>query len=825
MTNSYSIQQLAEFLPNCDFYFFSPEEKIKKLLIDSRQFLIANETLFIALKSNRNNGNNYINELYEKGVKNFLVSEKPNLSLYPSANFIVVEDTRIALQKIAQKHRKKFNFPVIGITGSNGKTIVKEWLYQLLSPEFNIVKSPKSFNSQIGVPLSIWEMNDEHQLGIFEAGISQPNEMELLQNIIQPTIGIITNIKTAHSENFSNSLEIAKEKTKLFKENSSVIYCKDYPEINDAIDTAKSLKLFNWSQKNKANLMLNKIEKKTNSTQIKGIYDNKFIEIEIPFIDEASIENAINCWCVMLFLNYDNSIISDRFINLQSVAMRLQMKEGINGCTIINDYYNSDLGSLEIALQYLKNQKRNSKKTLILSDILQSVKNPEQFYSKLNNLIAINGIEKLICIGPELKKRNAIFETVEKIFFETTQDFLNNILAEYFWNETILIKGSRKFEFEHIARLLEEKSHETVLEINLENLIENVNYYKNLIEPKTKIMAMVKAFSYGSGTFEIASALQFQNINYLAVAYADEGVELRKKGIHLPIMVMNPSEDSFEALFRNNLEPEIYNFRILDSFSRALKKHFPYNKKFPIHIKINTGMNRLGFDLSEIDKLCTKINDVKQIKIASVFSHLVASENNSFKDFTLQQIQDFENVCSQIKQEIGENFLRHLSNTSGIKNYPQASYEMVRLGIGMYGIGNSDDEKKSLLPVGRLKTTINQIRKVNKEQTVGYNRAGKLNKDSLIATLPIGYADGFSRKLGNGVGKVYINGKLAPTVGNICMDMTMIDVTDINCFEGDEAIIFGPEYPIYNLAKNLDTIPYEVLTMVSQRVKRVFMQE
>jgi alanine racemase len=825
MTNSYSIQQVAEFLPNCDFYLFSPEEKVKKILIDSRQYSAAGDTLFIALKSARNNGHNFINELYEKGVRNFLVSEKPNLSAYPLANFIVVEDTKFALQKIAQKHREKFNFPVIGITGSNGKTIVKEWLYQLLSPEYNIVKNPKSFNSQIGVPLSVWEMNFEHQLGIFEAGISQQNEMEALQNIIQPTISIITNIKTAHSENFLNSYEIAKEKIKLTKENSTLIYCKDYQEINDAIENSKPLHLFNWSQKTKANLIINKIEKKKNSTQIKGICNNQFIETEIPFIDDASIENAINCWCVMLYLNYENSIINERFNNLQSVAMRLQMKEGINGCSIINDYYNSDLDSLEIALHYLKNQKRNSKKTLILSDILQSVKNPEQFYTKLNGLISISGIEKLICVGPELKARNAIFETKEKLFFETTQDLLDKVLPEFFWNETILIKGSRKFEFEQIARFLEEKSHETVLEINLENLTHNVNYYKNLLEPTTKIMAMVKAFSYGSGTFEIASALQFQNISYLAVAYADEGVELRKKGIHLPIMVMNPSEDSFEALFRNNLEPEIYNFRILDSFSRALKKHFPYNKKFPIHLKINTGMNRLGFDLLEIDKLCNKINDVKQIKIASVFSHLVASDNNSFRDFTLTQIQEFETVCNQLKQEIGDEFFRHLSNTSGIKNYPQASYEMVRLGIGMYGIGNSDEEKKILLPVGRLKTTINQIRKVSKEQTVGYNRAGKLNNDSLIATLPIGYADGFSRKLGNGVGKVYINGKLAPTIGNICMDMTMIDVSEINCLEGDEVIIFGPEYPIYNLAKNLDTIPYEVLTMVSQRVKRVFIHE
>ena len=697
MINSYSIQQIADFLPGCDFYLFSPEEKVKKLLIDSRQFLTAKDSLFIAIKSNRNDGHRYINELYEKGIKNFLVSEKPNLSLYPFANFIVVKDTKNALQKIAKNHREKFNFPVIGVTGSNGKTIVKEWLYQLLSPEYNIVKSPKSFNSQLGVPLSIWEMNSEHQLGIFEAGISQPNEMELLQEIIQPSIGILTNIKTAHSENFSSRLDIAKEKIKLFKNNSTVIYCKDYLEINEALENNLNIKSFNWSQKGKANLMINKIDKKPNSTLIKGIFDNQFIEIEIPFIDDASIENAINCWCVLLFLNYENSILLERFNNLQSVAMRLQLKEGINGCNIINDYYNSDLDSLEIALQYLKNQKRNSKKTLILSDILQSVKNPEQFYSKLNNLIVINGIEKLICIGPELKKRNTLFETTEKIFFETTQEFLNKILPEYFWNETILIKGSRKFEFEQVARFLEEKSHETVLEINLENLIQNVNYYKNKLKPSTNIMAMVKAFSYGSGTFEIASALQFQNVNYLAVAYADEGVELRRKGIHVPIMVMNPSEDSFEALFRNNLEPEIYNFRILESFSRAVKKHFPYNKKFPIHLKINTGMNRLGFDLDELDKLCNKINDVKQLKIASVFSHLVGSENENLKEFTLQQIHDFENACTYIKKEIGDEFLRHLANTSGINNYPQANYEMVRLGIGIYGIGNSEEEKKILL--------------------------------------------------------------------------------------------------------------------------------
>jgi Alr-MurF fusion protein len=821
MSNSYSIQQLAEFLPECEFYFFSPEEKIKKILIDSRQFISATNTLFVALTSYRNNGHKYISELYEKGLKNFIVTEKPNLSLYPNGNFIVVKDSQIAIQKIAQKHREKFTIPVIGITGSNGKTIVKEWLYQLLSPEFNIVKSPKSFNSQIGVPLSVWEISEEHTLGIFEAGISQPKEMDQLQKIIQPNIGVVTNIKTAHSENFVNIQEIANEKTKLFAQTNTIIFCKDYPELN-ALNSKEN---FSWSQRGNAVLMVNKVEKKQGSTQIKGIFNNTFIEIEIPFTDDASIENAITCWCVLLYLKYDNSIINDRFSNLQSVAMRLQLKEGINSCSIINDYYNSDLDSLEIALQYLKNQKRNSKKTLILSDILQSVKNPEQFYSSLNNLIVTNGIEKLICIGPELTKRKLEFKTEEKVFYETTQEFLDKTLPEYFWNETILIKGSRKFEFEQVARFLEEKSHETVLEINLENLIHNVNYYKNLLEPNTKIMAMVKAFSYGSGTFEIASSLQFQNINYLAVAYTDEGVELRKKGIHLPIMVMNPSEDSFEALFRNNLEPEIYSFRILDSFSRALKNHFPYNKKFPIHLKINTGMNRLGFDLDEIDKLCNRINDVKQIKIASVFSHLVASDNQNLKDFTQQQIKEFDRVCTQIKNEIGDDFLRHLSNTSGIKNYSDASFEMVRLGIGMYGIGNSEEERKNLLPVGRLKTTINQIRRLKKEQTVGYNRAGILYRDSLIATLPIGYADGFSRKLGNGVGKIFINGKLAPTIGNICMDMTMVDVTEIDCNEGDEVIVFGPEYPIYDLAKNMDTIPYEVLTMISQRVKRVFLKE
>lgn len=826
MAQSYSIIKLIDLISHCESHLVSPESTIKKLLIDSRQLVNPKSTLFIALKTSRNNGHNYISELYSKGVRNFLVSEKQSSIDFPEANFLLVDNTLLALQELAKNHRKKFNIPVIGITGSNGKTIIKEWLFQLLSPDFSIVKSPKSFNSQVGVPLSIWEMDNTHQLGIFEAGISQPNEMDFLEEIIKPTIGVITNVKSAHSENFNSIQNISDEKIRLFKDVDVCIFPKDYLEISNSIKSLPAKINFTWSTKTKADLVVTKIEKlQQNSTLLKGIFKDQFLQIEIPFTDDASIENAILCWSILLYLKIENDTIALRMKNLQAVAMRLQMKSGINSCNIIHDYYNSDLGSLEIAIQYLKNQTRHLKKTLILSDVLQAKNESEILYTEISNLIKENNIDKLIGIGTNLKKFEALFDTPEKLFFLNTDEFLNQLKPEHFWNETILIKGSRNFEFEQIAKFLEEKSHETILEINLENLIQNVNYYKNLLPEKTKIMAMVKAFSYGSGTFEIASALQFHNINYLAVAYADEGIELRNKGIHLPIMVMNPSEDSFEALLRYNLEPEIYSTRIFDSFARALKKHYPFNKKFPIHIKVNTGMNRLGFDLIELENLCNKINNLKQITVQSVFSHLVASEDPEKNDFTISQIEKFEKACLIIQNEINYNFIKHLSNTSAIKNYPKANFDMVRLGIGMYGVANSEEEKKLLMPVGKLKTTINQLRKVEKNQTIGYGRSGQLYRDSIIATIPIGYADGFSRSLGNGIGKVYINGKLAPTIGNICMDMTMLDVTEINCIEGDEVIIFGPEYPIYNLAKSLNTIPYEVLTLVSQRVKRVFIKE
>jgi len=832
--SSYSIKQITEKVKG-KFIGNSDEYKIKYILIDSRRILHAQASVFFALPGERHNGHEFIAELYDKGLRCFVVSQKVlNTDHFPEGNFIIVKDTLKALQGLCALHRAQFDIPVIGVTGSNGKTIVKEWLHQLLHQDKKVVRNPKSYNSQVGVPLSIWQMKSHHELAIMEAGISVPGEMECLQKIIAPTIGIFTNIGFAHDEGFENRTQKIDEKLKLFAESEVLIYSKDYPEIENGIKDSiclsdnKRLKFLSWSTKENADLSVREITRDLKRTDIEATYKRHSKTISIPFSDDASIENAIHCWALLLYLGCDDKLISERFEGLAAVAMRMELKEGINNCTIINDAYNSDLGSLEIALDFLNQQKQHKRKVVILSDILQSGKSEEVLYQQVSELLSKKGIDRFMGIGEAISRQSEQF-IIGGSFYQSTDDFLNKCSPSFFRDEIILLKGAREFKFEKISRLLQQKAHETVLEINLDAIVHNLNVFRSKLNPSTKIMAMVKAFSYGSGSYEVANVLQFHRMDYLAVAYADEGVELRKAGITTPIMVVNPEDQSDDSLIKYNLEPQIYNFHVLDHFINELKNPSNQGKvPFPIHIKLETGMHRLGFDEKELPELIETIQDEDTIFVKSVYSHLAASEDPDHDDFTAEQISRFKKNSSRILVAFDYPILRHILNSRGIIRFPEAQFEMVRLGIGLYGVDtalSSEKDTINLENVSTLKSIISQIKTVPANSTIGYGRKGVAKKGMRIAVVPIGYADGLNRKLGNRKGKLFVNGSLAPIVGDICMDMCMIDISGIEANEGDEIIVFGEEYPVIEFAKNLDTIPYEVLTSVSRRVKRVYYHE
>ena len=804
------------------------ENTFTNILTDSRTSGFATQSLFAAIKGERHNGHFYIKELYQQGCRCFLVSEEHTYySELKDTSFLLVKDTLLALQQLAAYKRSLFKIPVVGITGSNGKTIVKEWLWQLLQPDYNICKNPKSYNSQIGVPLSVWQLNEQNNFALFEAGISLPGEMQKLEPIIKPTIGIITNIGSAHDENFTGYLQKTTEKLLLFTHAETLIYCRDYEVIENrlqAIIHNKHQKRIAWSFLEAADLQITLQEELHNHTLLKAIYHKKEIELTIPFTDKASIENCIHCWLFMLHLNYSNEVIQHRMEKLEPLGMRLEMKQGINNCTLINDSYSNDVHSLSIALDFLKQQKQREHKVVILSDILQSGKNTEELYKEVNSLLKSKQVSELIGIGKDISSQHNTF-TIKKTFFATTQEFTDACKSSSisFLNSVILIKGARSFGFEHIHKLLQQKSHDTVLEINLNNLIHNLNYYRSKLKPGTGIMPMVKAFSYGSGSFEIANALQHTHVNYFAVAYADEGVELRKNGIATPIMVMSPELQSLDQLLQYNLEPEIFSFSLLEQFANYVSTH--KQTSFPIHIKLDTGMHRLGFEEKEINTLIEKLKQYNFLQVKSIFSHLVASDDKALDDFTHQQIDLFDKLSKQITTALNYPVMRHICNSGGISRFPQAHFDMVRLGIGLYGVGINNAEQKQLLHVSSLKTTISQLKHLHAGDTVGYNRNGKITKPTTIATLPIGYADGLNRKLGNGIGHVYIHNKPTPIIGNVCMDMCMADVTGMNAQEGDEVIVFNSAETLTNLANTLGTISYEVLTSVSARVKRVYLQE
>ena len=802
-----------------------PDQPINWLLTDSRSLSFSAESLFFAIHTARNNGHNYIQELYQQNLRYFVVSEMhPEYSKLTGAVFLKVTDTLQALQHLAAEHRASFKIPVIGITGSNGKTVVKEWLYQLLHADYRIVRSPRSYNSQIGVPLSVWGLNENTQLGIFEAGISEMNEMEQLQKIIQPTIGIFTNLGEAHQENFSGLKQKCEEKLKLFIQADTLIYCSDNKLVEICIaQSGFKGKLFSWGKSEKADLQIMKVAKAADSTILSIKYKGSETSVTVPFTDDASVENGLQCVAVMLHLGLNIKEIAKRIIHLEAVAMRLEVKEGVRNCLIINDSYNSDINSLGIALDFLNQQAtaKNLSKTLILSDILQSGQSPDDLYKTVAGLVKNKNIQRVIGIGTEISKHEALFQSLDKTFFEHTEDFLKSSLVRELRNEIILLKGSRKYHFEDISGKLELITHETTLEVNLNALVDNLNYFRSKLRPETKMMCMVKAFAYGSGAVEVARTLQHNRCDYLAVAVADEGAELRHEGIRIPIIVMNPEKGSFGMIFDNKLEPEIYSFRLLDSFVVAAEKLGLTD--YPIHIKIDSGMHRLGFEPQDMEQLLEKLKNQSQVKVRSVFSHLSGSDEAKFDSFTEKQVSVFTACADQLSAVFTHHIMRHILNSAGIERFPEYQFDMVRLGIGHYGI--SSVPEVNLKQVCALKTVILQIKKVKGGETVGYGRKGIINTDKFIAIIPIGYADGFDRKLGNGVGEVLINGKRAKVIGNVCMDLVIIDVTGIEAKEGDVVEIFGDHITVSEVADWLKTIPYEVLTSVSRRVKRVYFQE
>ncbi len=798
--------------------------EIQHLLIDSRNVISPTDSLFFAIRGERHDGHNFINDLYSRGVINFVVEELPkNYSDYSEAIFLVVKDSLKALQRISSFHRQRFTYPVVGITGSNGKTIIKEWIYHTLHDEKNIIRNPKSFNSQVGVPLSVWLMGEENNLAVFEAGISLPGEMERLEQIINPDIGLISNIGEPHQENFSSYDQKAQEKLKLFINSDILVYSKDQEIIDSIIcsdDVLSKKKIFTWSEKGDSDLKILSKTIKGNSTTIKYQQKNTVDEIIIPFIDKASMENAIHVLALLFAMSFNPKKYKKKFSTLPSIAMRMELKKGIGGCTIINDSYNSDLNSLGVALNFLSQQAQHPKKTLIISDILQSGKSEKKLYQEVSKLANKFNIDQIIGIGESISNQAELFN-IEKNFYSSTQAFLNDLTKESFLNEAILLKGSRSFFFEKISLALEEKMHRTVLEINLNALVQNLNYYKSILKPDTKIMAMVKALSYGSGTYEIANVLQYQRVDYFGVAFADEGVSLREAGIKTPIIVMNPEQNSFDLMIKHKLEPEIYSFKVLEQFNSLAKKSII--RDYPIHIKLDTGMHRLGFLKDEVPKLIDTLKSKNNLKVASIFSHLAASDEEVHDQFTQNQIKIFDDISNKIIEELDYPVTRHISNSAGIERFAEAQFDMVRLGIGMYGISAVNQDQ--LATVSTLKSMVIQIKQVSKEETIGYSRQGKATEDMTIAIVPLGYADGLNRKLGNGVGKLFINGFSVPIVGNVCMDMCMVDITDCNIHEGDEVIVFGKEQSVVELANLLGTIPYEIFTSISSRVKRVYFQE
>ncbi|HEC43232.1 MAG TPA: bifunctional UDP-N-acetylmuramoyl-tripeptide:D-alanyl-D-alanine ligase/alanine racemase [Bacteroides sp.] len=815
----YSLQEIAE-ITGGDLRG-SSSEIISRISIDSRTIIQPEGILFLAIRGERHDGHKYIPELSDRGVKAFLVQELPSKKdlIIPGTGFILVGDPLKALHVLAAHHRETHKSNVIGITGSNGKTIVKEWVHQALSPDMQVVRSPKSYNSQVGVPLSVLLMEEKTEMAVFEAGISQPGEMDKLEKIIRPETGIFTNIGEAHQEGFNDREQKIMEKIILFQECRTIIYCRDHEAIHRLmLRQFPEERLFSWTFEEGGDVHAERLQDQSTDARLHVRYAEDEMDITLPFRDRASVENAMHVITLMLFMKIPPLVIQSRIADLTPIAMRMEMVKGINACTLINDTYNSDLVSLSIALDYLNQQNQHEHKTLILSDIMQTGRDEEELYSDVSGMLKKKNIDRLIGIGPDLYRQRLRFPEGAR-FFSSTSEFLTILNSLEFRDEAILIKGSRVFAFEKITQRLQEKNHRTILEIDLNAMVHNLNVYRS--RTNARIMVMVKAFSYGSGSMEIANALQYQKVDYLCVAYVDEGITLREAGIHLPILVMNPEVSGFDLMIDYNLEPEIYNFRSLFTFIRAIGKR--NLESYPVHLKLETGMNRLGFSEDELDQLFEVLHKHPGISIRSVFSHLAASEEAEHDIFTRQQIGIFERMSERILEHFPGNSFRHILNSAGIERFPEAGFDMVRLGIGLYGISTDPDNK--LQVVSSLKSIISQIKSVKKGESVGYGRNYLATRDTTMGVVPVGYADGLRRDLGKRGISFMVNGSEAPVMGNICMDMCMIDLSGIKAEEGDEVLIFGKEKPVAELAEKLDTIPYEVLAGLSERVKRVYFQE
>lgn len=821
---SYRIKDIVAIL-GCRGQIVSQDQIIEHLLTDSRNITLGERAIFIAISGKYHDGHLYIDDAYNAGVRAFLVEKIP-LNTYPDANFLIVEDSLAALQALAAYHRSNFKIPVVGITGSNGKTIVKEWLNHLLKIDFDIIRSPKSYNSQLGVPLSVWGLDKQHELAIFEAGISLPGEMMRLEKIIKPTIGIITNILSAHNEGFDSEYQKTIEKLKLFSGCDKIIYCKDHVALHAILEGNNNCVSWSVNESNDADIKVSDIEQLADKTLFTLNYKENPYHFAIPFADNASIENAIHTLIAAIYLlelthNLNNESIeriTTQAMELPVISMRLELKKGINNCTLINDAYSADIASLAIALRFMHHHANGLNKTVIISDFDESGEKEIDLYKRVVDLLTAHDIKTIYGIGKAFINNQAMFKSFTTYPFVDTDSFLTQFGNYTFENEIILVKGARRFQLEKIGNLLTLKTHGTVLRINLNNLSHNLNVYRSLLNKGVKTMAMVKAFSYGSGQAEIARLLANQRVDYLAVAYADEGADLRRQGIRLPIMVMNPEPETFDQLKQYHLEPEIYSIDILNTFIQTIGK-----SSSTIHLKFDTGMHRLGFKLNDVDSLIAILNNNNQIKIASIFSHLAGADEMKHDAFSQQQIELFQTICDKITHSIGYQPLRHILNSPGISRFKNAQLDMVRLGIGLYGVDPSAVLQNKLLPVGILQTNIAQIHDIKPGDSIGYSRTFIADKNMRTATINIGYADGFSRRMSNGIGKVWINGKVATVIGRVCMDMCMIDITSIaDAKVGDRVELFGEHISIVEYAAAQETIPYEVMTGISQRVKRVY---
>ncbi len=813
---------------------------ITQVVLDSRWGIGGDHCIFFALRGTHRDGHQFLGEAHRQGIRTFVVSREEAAADLEPANVILVRDAVHALQLLAAHHRRQFNIPVIGITGSNGKTIVKEWLYQLLAPDYTVVRSPRSYNSQIGVPLSVWQMDAYHQLAIFEAGISQAGEMDNLARVIQPTIGVFTNIGEAHSEGFLNIRQKINEKLRLFTHAEVLIYCRDYLDINECVLTMRAqlkhtetglagLRTFTWSREGfDAEVQITSIVKALDHTQVTLQKGEEYHAFTIPFTDDASIENAIHCWMVLHWLGLPSAVAASRLQHVPRVAMRLELKEAIQQSVLINDSYNSDWNSLAIALDFLAQQRQYERRTVILSDILQSGLNEKELYQSVANLLQRHGVRRLIGIGQAISSQSDVFRSVDGLaaqFYSNTDQFLNHYREEDFSNEAILLKGARLFEFERIARKLERQIHETTLTIDLAALQHNLRVYRSLLAPSVRVMVMVKAFSYGIGSTEIAHALQLQNVDYLAVAYTDEGVVLRKAGVTVPLMVMHPDPAAWEAIFRYRLEPALYNLRMTHLLLAALQAWGEQSQPVSLHIELETGMHRLGFPAEQLEELAALLNKHPTLQVKSVFTHLSASDDARHDGYTRLQIDRFTQMSGLLAEKLPYRFLRHVVSSAGIIRFPEAHFDMVRLGIGLYGFDASGVLQAQLKNVGSLKTTISQIHEVKAGEHVSYGDSGKSDRVRRIATVAIGYADGLQRSLGNGRGHMLVRQRRCPIVGNICMDMCMLDVTAVDdCREGDEVMVFGEGLPATEVAQWARTIPYEIISTISRRVKRIYVQ-